>query len=115
QHWQNIIIAACEQSERATLPTLHTCQSIADVFKNIDADIKIMLHPYGPSFHQLSTYSPKKVAMLIGPEGGLSDNEVSLAKKNNFLHLPLGRRILRTETATISALTLAQYLWGDYV
>jgi 16S rRNA (uracil1498-N3)-methyltransferase len=53
------------------------------------------------------------MALLIGPEGGFSAEEVALALTHHFLPLSLGPRILRTETATISALSLLQAVRGD--
>jgi 16S rRNA (uracil1498-N3)-methyltransferase len=56
---------------------------------------------------------PESIAFLIGPEGGISDNEKALAKDKGFFGLNLGPRTLRTETAPIAALSLFQYLWGQ--
>lgn len=115
QHWQSIIIAACEQSERATVPVLNPLQSLTQALDAVDCGCKIMLHPYPNDVPSLPL--PKKtnqVALLIGPEGGFSVNEVQLAAAAGFQQLTLGSRILRTETATVSALSLAQYLWGDW-
>lgn len=56
---------------------------------------------------------PKTVAILVGPEGGLTDGEVSTALKSGFRALRLGPRILRTETAPLVALTLIHSRWGD--
>ena len=57
---------------------------------------------------------PTKVALLIGPEGGFSEQEINHAVKTGFLAVRLGPRILRTETAPIAALTSLQLLWGDF-
>jgi 16S rRNA (uracil1498-N3)-methyltransferase len=54
------------------------------------------------------------VALLIGPEGGLSEAEISLAEQQGFAPLTLGPRVLRTETAPITALSILQYRWGDF-
>lgn len=119
QHWQSIITSACEQSERATLPQLHELTTLPEVIESLSADIKILLHPYqNPKNHRKpsSWQQPaKRVAVMIGPEGGFSEAEVQLAEQQGFTRQQLGTRILRTETATISALTLIQHQWGDYV
>ncbi len=120
QHWLSIIQSACEQCGRAVMPILHPVQPINEVI-GISAQKKIMLHPY-PKEHNdkhasiLNTDSPsvQSAAVLIGAEGGLSEAEVDLAEQNGFARIALGKRILRTETATISALTLLQFIWGDY-
>ncbi len=130
QHWQAIIQSACEQCGRAVLPILHEVQPITNIIGNISAQQKIMLHPYPKNNDKIQSLqilqtlshtdsqpeqsSVKSVAVLIGAEGGLSEQEVEFAEQNNFIRLQLGQRILRTETATISALTLLQFLWGDY-
>ncbi len=117
QHWQAIITSACEQSGRAVIPTLHDLQPLSAVLQNLSAEIKIILHPYQekpilvPSFWDNPAQS---VAVMIGPEGGFSEQEVELAEQQGFIRRQLGRRILRTETATIAALTLIQNQWGDY-
>ena len=72
-----------------------------------------MLEP--TSNHSLNTLSPsnKLFSIYIGPEGGFSDAEITQAKQNNVLGVTLGPRILRTETAALSAITAIQLLWGD--
>lgn len=118
RHWQAIIISACEQSRRATIPTLQPLKPLSAVIAEIDSDQKLLLHPYqdkhSPTLSTLAKQSAQSAAVLIGPEGGLSDTEVAQAKQSGFYQLSLGQRILRTETATVSALTLLQLLWGDY-
>ena len=56
---------------------------------------------------------PSKVTVLIGPEGGLSDNEINQAIQAGFQPIVLGKRILRTETASIAAIANMQLLWGS--
>ena len=55
-----------------------------------------------------------KVSVLIGPEGGLSETEIAYARTHGFHSIKLGPRILRTETAVVSACSALQSLWGDY-
>lgn len=115
QHWQSIIISACEQSERATLPTLHHLQSMETALSQLQCDFRLMLHlePKTAEAVKLPT-QVDRLAILIGPEGGFSPQEVTQAAQAGVVQKQLGQRILRTETATISALSLAQYLWGDW-
>ncbi len=121
RHWQAIIRSACEQCGRAVMPILHPIQTVVDVIPQVNAQQKIILHPYlennthSLSLQSISDNPPiKRTAVFIGAEGGLSDGEVTLAEQQGFKRLQLGKRILRTETATVSALTLLQFLWGDY-
>jgi 16S rRNA (uracil1498-N3)-methyltransferase len=58
--------------------------------------------------------APSTLAFLIGPEGGLTEDEVAQAVEHNFQPARLGPRVLRTETAPIVALSVAQQLWGDF-
>ncbi len=115
RHWQAIITASCAQSERAIVPTLQPIQPLADALHKLPKGYGWVLHarntdtPMAPYPAQLD-----KLHILIGPEGGLSANDLRLAQKANLHRLTLGKRILRTETATVTALSLAQYLWGDY-
>ncbi len=71
-----------------------------------------MLHPVAEPL--ASHAKPQSLAFLIGPEGGLSDSEVELASGQGFLPARLGPRVLRTETAPVVALSVAQQLWGDF-
>jgi 16S rRNA (uracil1498-N3)-methyltransferase len=58
--------------------------------------------------------STQSVALLIGPEGGLNDDEIAQAVAQHFSPLTLGPRVLRTETAPVAAISLVQFLWGDF-
>lgn len=113
QHWQGIIIGACEQSGRSVLPVINTATTLTKWSESIN---KICL-----VFDPLSTRSLNEIKsksdcinLVIGPEGGLSSKEIfELDEKENFYTVKFGSRILRTETAAISAITAIQLLWGD--
>jgi 16S rRNA (uracil1498-N3)-methyltransferase len=112
QHWQQIIISACEQCQRNLLPELQEPQSIDDWLKTVTTDCRFVLHHR----HQQSLANikkPQSVTLLIGPEGGLSEAEITLAENEHFQSLRLGPRVLRTETAPLAAISLVQYIWGD--
>lgn len=113
QHWQKIIIAACEQSGRNTLPVLRPPQALSDWLGEDKPGLKLILHP-GDNQASLTDENPAQVNLLIGPEGGFSDDEVHQALQNNFRHWVLGPRILRTETAPVVALAALQLQFGDY-
>ena len=110
-HWQQIVISACEQSGRAIVPEVDTPQPLAGWVEAADADCKFCLHP-GLS-NTLPETPPSSITLLIGPEGGLSNDEVTLASDHGFLGLNLGPRILRTETAPLVALSVVGAHWGD--
>ncbi|MNH40617.1 Ribosomal RNA small subunit methyltransferase E [compost metagenome] len=86
--------------------------TLADWIKGSDADLKLVLHPVAEPL--TSHDKPARLAFLIGPEGGLSDAEVEQAKGAGFQAARLGPRVLRTETAPVVALSVAQQLWGDF-
>ena len=111
--WQAIAIAACEQSGRTQLPMVHSACSLDDYLQACDASIKLVLHPHVAKSWREYTFSEGDISLLIGPEGGLSDEEVSYAKTHNFQSLCLGPRILRTETAAVAALSVLQAMAGD--
>ncbi|MNI53319.1 Ribosomal RNA small subunit methyltransferase E [compost metagenome] len=111
-HWRQVAISACEQCGRSTLPIIHPPVTLADWIKGSDADLKLVLHPVAEPL--TSHEKPARLAFLIGPEGGLSDAEVEQAKGAGFQAARLGPRVLRTETAPVVALSVAQQLWGDF-
>lgn len=111
-HWRQIAISACEQCGRSVLPVIHPPLTLAEWLAHTDAALKLVLHPVAEPL--TSHEKPTSLAFLIGPEGGLSDAEVQLAQKAGFLAARLGPRVLRTETAPVVALSVAQQLWGDF-
>ena len=113
-HWREIIISACEQCGRSLLPELKDPVSLQDYVLNCHTSFKVVLHPESNSTPMDIVENPKDIALLIGPEGGFSDEEVAIAEKNNFNKWTLGSRVLRTETAPIVALSLLQAKFGDF-
>ena len=111
-HWQQIAISACEQSGRIDIPCIHAPQAIDTWIQNTLADVKLVLHPHLTKPLESKT-TPASCALLVGPEGGLTQEEVEQAQTHGYTGLSIGPRILRTETAPIAALTLLQYIWGD--
>ena len=112
EHWQQIAISACEQCGRSTVPVIHPPQSLQDWQAAVQADLKLVLHPVAQPLTEHAT--PSTLAFLIGPEGGLTDAEVTQAAEYDFQPARLGPRVLRTETAPVVALSVAQQLWGDF-
>ncbi|MGF6693534.1 16S rRNA (uracil1498-N3)-methyltransferase [Metapseudomonas resinovorans] len=111
-HWRQVAISACEQCGRSVLPVIHSPVTLADWQRDVQADLKLVLHPVA---EPLAGHArPSSLAFLIGPEGGLSEAEVDAAKAAGFHAARLGPRVLRTETAPVVALSVAQQLWGDF-
>ncbi|WP_028693548.1 16S rRNA (uracil(1498)-N(3))-methyltransferase [Pseudomonas cremoricolorata] len=111
-HWRQVAISACEQCGRSTLPQINPPLTLAEWLGSTDADLKLVLHPVAAPL--TSHAKPARLAFLIGPEGGLSDAEVGQASAAGFHPARLGPRVLRTETAPVVALAVAQQLWGDF-
>lgn len=108
QHWHSIAISACEQSGRCAVPVIHPPLSIHD-FTNLTADVKLICCPRHPGVSQsINDSLPFKILVAIGPEGGFSNDEVVSALSSGFEPLALGPRVLRTETATVAALSILQ-------
>lgn len=115
RHWQQVSISACEQSYRTQPPSLHSPISIDNWCNGIQAEKKLVLHHRSQqTLRELKENTVTSVALLIGPEGGLTEQEIQQAENKQFSALTLGPRVLRTETAPIIAIGILQSLWGDY-
>lgn len=113
EHWQGIIRHAAEQSGRTRLPLLQPVMSFAEWIDG-QVGLRVFLDPYANrSMHDV-TPEQQQLTLLSGPEGGFSDQERQFAQQAGFIPVRMGARILRTETAVLSALTAAQTLWGDF-
>jgi len=114
QHWNGIIVSACEQSGRNYIPTIMPPKSLVDWTSQSNAELKLMLHPEGNMKLSALISKPAAVDLLVGPEGGFAEDEVNLAKTYNFISLQLGARVLRTETAALAAIAALQTRFGDF-
>ena len=111
-HWQGVIISACEQSGRRKMPVLDRIISFDDMISEFNSGSRLILEPTAEmGFKHLQPQT--ETSLLIGPEGGFSETEVQQAMNNGFQAIQFGPRILRTETAAVSALAVLQTLWGD--
>jgi 16S rRNA (uracil1498-N3)-methyltransferase len=116
-HWRAITQAACEQCERTVLPLVEPVQAIADYLAKADTDLKgalkfIFCTGDHPSLAKTIAPLPaQNLILLIGPEGGFTLEEIELAIKAGFQAVSLGKRILRTETAGIAAISTIHALW----
>lgn len=118
-HWQNIAIAACEQSGRNRVPVIDDIVDLPQYLAGAQGDNGprwICLPEATPGALHLRDQSPPdgSVSLFIGPEGGFEDSEVLAARAAGFAPLRLGERVLRTETAGPAALAAVLALWGDW-
>ncbi|AAZ26272.1 16S rRNA (uracil(1498)-N(3))-methyltransferase [Colwellia psychrerythraea] len=113
QQWQKIVISACEQSGRASVPIVAEPMLLADWLKQETSALKINLHPKAQHSIMSLPMENTRVRLLIGPEGGLSDEEITQANDSDFHDVLLGPRVLRTETAALTAITALQCRFGD--
>lgn len=113
-HWQNIIVHASQQSGRSIVPKLHPFCSL-EKFINIKdlAQNKWMLSPGATKSLESINEHNCQHAILIGPEGGWSTNELDMAQSSGFYPLSLGKRILRTETAPLVFISILQFITGN--
>lgn len=112
-HWQGIITSACEQSGRCYVPGLNPVTTLTDWLPGQSDSLKIILAPEASNSLQQFP-PPSSLTMLIGPEGGFSKNEITLAQQFHFDTVRLGNHVLRTETAPVAAIAAVQTLWGDF-
>ena len=112
-HWNKIIINACEQSGRNIIPELLPSQVMVDWIQTDNNQVKIAFHPGADGCLDQVTGVEGNISILIGPEGGFSESEISMINQCEYFLSRLGPRILRTESAAIAAITACQTLWGD--
>ena len=115
-HWRKISVSACEQSRRTKIPRINPPLDISRWIDTIRPGKRIVLnHQSQQNISNFKNdYEVLSVSLLVGPEGGLTAEEVQLANHAKFDDMSLGPRILRTETAPVVAISLIQGLWGDF-
>lgn len=112
--WQGIILNACEQSGRNMIPLLKPFLSLEEYLTtNNHYPLKLVLHPNFSKTIREYSGNYKDIALVIGPEGGFAEEEISKILEYDYQPLQLGPRILRTETAAIAALSVLQAYFGD--
>jgi len=116
RHWQQVAISAAEQSGRCRVPGIAPVTPLRDWLgqqAGVADSLRLVLHHHSEQPLAERT-PPARVTLLVGPEGGLTEDEVEAARASGFIPLALGPRVMRTETAPVAALALCQWLWGDW-
>ena len=114
-HWESVAASACEQCGRNVLPVIDTPTALVNVLANYHGKLskRILLKPGATRTLKSLKIDGKDVTLLVGPEGGFSDLEYENAEVAGFVSVGFGPRILRTETAALTALAALQSLYGD--
>ena len=113
--WQGIAEAAAKQSKRETIPQVINVMSFQDaIFYSRCAKVRMIPYELWEGMEQtrkiMGGLQPAEdVAVFIGPEGGFSEEEIQMAMEDGVLPITLGKRILRTETAGMTVLSLIMY------
>lgn len=111
--WQKIAIAACEQSGRNTVPVIRPIMQLEEWCAEQSDALKLNLHPRAQYSINTLPGPIERVRLLVGPEGGLSAQEIAMTEQYQFEETLLGPRVLRTETAALTAITALQVRFGD--
>ena len=116
QHWQHVAESACEQSGRTQPPRIDEPLALNTWFGDRDSagKMEVVLQAAATSSLASLTAPTAGLCLLVGPEGGFSEREYEDAEIAGFQAASLGPRILRTETAALAAVTVAQSCWGDF-
>ncbi|HKL52163.1 MAG TPA: 16S rRNA (uracil(1498)-N(3))-methyltransferase [Wenzhouxiangellaceae bacterium] len=109
--WKEIVIGACEQCGRAHLPEIHAPSPIEGIADRTSA--RLVLNPASRTLLDDCPPVEGEISIAIGPEGGFSERDLALLEQRGFRSVRFGPRILRTETASIAAVSALQVLYGD--
>ncbi len=118
ERWEKIAAESVKQCGRGTIPEISMPISFEDLLDSADhCDLKILFWESESSVSGVLSHSPEKkigsIFVMIGPEGGFTNQEVQYAGEKGFVTASLGPRILRADTASVAACALLQYLFGD--
>lgn len=114
EHWRGVMISACEQSGRTRVPDLHPVTKFSD-WLNASADgVRLILDPVATrGLSDTAVDVSESLSLVVGPEGGLSADEIRMALAAGCVGVRMGPRVLRTETAGVAALAILQAVAGD--
>lgn len=112
-HWQGVVISACEQSGRAVVPEVKSPVSISDWISDTDESRCLVLDPVAENRLSGLSVESGSISILVGPEGGFTNEEMEKVRASGVLAVSLGPRVLRTETAGPAAIAVLQAKTGD--
>jgi len=112
-HWRGVASSACEQSGRAIIPQIDFYRDLGQLLGTSREALKLLLDFEGEPLAACLRDGYSAVSILLGPEGGLNQSEITSARSAGFLAVSLGKRVLRTETAATAALAIVQSSLGD--
>ena len=117
RRWQRIAGEAARQAGRPDIPSVRLAGGMGEAVRDADHDLKLLLWEEERATTLKGAMAdrprPASIAVIVGPEGGLTATEAETARRAGFIPVTLGRRILRTETVGIALLAILQYLHGD--
>jgi len=117
ERWQKIALAAAKQCRRTRIPEIFPLVNFENMVQQTAGPLNLLFweKEAHQTLKQVHATDPdaRSIFLVTGPEGGLSDQEADLAQQHGFKAIRLGRRILRAETAAVTAASLVQFLWGD--
>ncbi len=117
ERWRRIAREAARQSNRNSVPDIYFAADLAEALHLADNHVKLLLWEQGEPGTLKNTLAgmdrPEQLAVIIGPEGGFTAEEVASAVKCGAIPVSLGKRIVRTETAGLAILSILQFNWGD--
>ena len=113
-HWQAVVISACEQSGRAVVPEVKPLLSIPQWIKAADESPRLVLEPFSENKLSHLSIQGDAISILVGPEGGFTDQEMEQVCANGVMAVSLGPRVLRTETAGPAAIAVLQAKTGGF-
>ena len=117
-HWQGVVNSACEQSRRERVPQVHDLVSLQSCVESLSAGneqtLLVLDHRAQATMKQVTTPKNQRIVIVVGPEGGLSEEERDWLVGEGFTAVSMGPRVLRTETAALAAIAVMQSLWGDF-
>jgi 16S rRNA (uracil1498-N3)-methyltransferase len=117
--WRRVALASVKQSRRATLPEIRTPLQLEDFLDDPQAAVRLMLVEPGtsaavePMGSLRGMATPQDAAVLVGPEGGWSEEEWKLAGSRGVRLITLGHRTLRADAVPVAAISVLQFLWND--
>lgn len=117
--WPAVVEKAVEQCRRRVVPAIASIGPFSEIIRSFTDDdaTKLILYENERTTRLRDLVSapgrPGRVALVCGPEGGFTEEEVLFARDHGFIPLRLGGRILRCETAAVAAISIVQHVWGD--